>query len=392
MSILSGTLGAIFSAKEQKRATNAQLQMFADKLAQDKMFFDESRGASGHAILPMFFGDAEKELANSAIENFKAQWGSMSPEQRLQKYQEISAALRPAMEGASRTVNDIFNGNLTSRLINYGKDVVKARNDAAEQSQQAIEAALNSELNRQRAAESARGYSGTGSFAGNRMLAATMAARQQAAAMKSQAALQNAMQEYGIRSQGEMTALNNLNAPTDQSVRNVQFAQMPQSAAARDFQMATEPMNFFRMTPQAFRGDPLPQIQPGSSAAALALQGISQAGGALGSAYLQSKGTLFGGQGWGNAAAAGTAAGAGAAASSVPAEWVGSSVCYVAKLVLGGDWTLFYFWKEVAAPDWFRNFYNRNAKWIARWMENKPLVQSLVRRWMLGRIKTLFTR
>lgn len=392
MSIVSGTVGGVLSARAQNKATAANLQMAKDQLEQNKLFFDESRGASGHALLPTYFGSAEKELADAAIANFKAQWSSMTPEQRLQKYSELQAALAPAMAGANATVNDIFSGDLTNRQLGYAQPVFDARTQAADQNRQAIEAALSSELNRQRAVEAARGYAGTGSFANNRMLAATMAAKQQAAALRAQAELQNAMQKQGIQARGEDVKLANLGTPIEQATRGVQFAQMPQSAVAREFQMATEPMNFFRMTPQAFRGDPLPQVQPNVSGLQMAMQGISQAGGALGNAYINSKGTLFGGQAWGSATAPASTAAATSAASSVPDAWVGSSVCYVAKLVLGDDWTLFYFWKEVAAPDWFRNFYNRNAKWIARWMENKPLVQSLVRRWMLGRIKTLFTR
>jgi len=50
------------------------------------------------------------------------------------------------------------------------------------------------------------------------------------------------------------------------------------------------------------------------------------------------------------------------------------------------EWEAFYFWKELLAPDWFRNLYNTHSKAVAGWLSNKPTLQKLVAKWMRAKI------
>ena len=64
----------------------------------------------------------------------------------------------------------------------------------------------------------------------------------------------------------------------------------------------------------------------------------------------------------------------------------GLTGCHVARLCIPDEWEAFYFYKELLAPDWFRNFYNTHSEKIANWMANKPRIQKFVAKWMRSKI------
>jgi hypothetical protein len=63
-----------------------------------------------------------------------------------------------------------------------------------------------------------------------------------------------------------------------------------------------------------------------------------------------------------------------------------AAFCHVARLCAPDEWEAFYFWKELLAPDWFRNLYNNHSKAVAGWLANKPTLQKLVAKWMRSKI------
>tara|TARA_R110000824_G_scaffold15913_3_gene66690 strand:- start:5023 stop:6741 length:1719 start_codon:yes stop_codon:yes gene_type:complete len=68
---------------------------------------------------------------------------------------------------------------------------------------------------------------------------------------------------------------------------------------------------------------------------------------------------------------------------------LGNIFCHTARLVFGEDnpeWVKFYLWKEYGAPNWFRSLYNKYTERVASWLKDKPRLQSIVRRWMRGKI------
>lgn len=63
-----------------------------------------------------------------------------------------------------------------------------------------------------------------------------------------------------------------------------------------------------------------------------------------------------------------------------------AGMCAVARLCIPDEWEGFFFWKELLAPNWFRELYNSNAEKIASWMKDKPRVQKVVAKWMRSKI------
>jgi hypothetical protein len=63
--------------------------------------------------------------------------------------------------------------------------------------------------------------------------------------------------------------------------------------------------------------------------------------------------------------------------------------CWVAREVYGVDnprWRMFRAWLLDDAPAWFRELYLARGAAFACWVSNKPLIKSIIRRWMDNRI------
>ncbi len=65
-----------------------------------------------------------------------------------------------------------------------------------------------------------------------------------------------------------------------------------------------------------------------------------------------------------------------------------SLYCWVAREVYGADnpqWLVFRHWMLNESPSWFRALYIRHGERFARFISDKPVLKSLIRRWMDGR-------
>ena len=63
--------------------------------------------------------------------------------------------------------------------------------------------------------------------------------------------------------------------------------------------------------------------------------------------------------------------------------------CHVAREVFGRDnpeWVMFFEWKELKAPAWFRKLYNRYSEVVAKFISNKPKLKNVIRSWMRRKI------
>jgi len=68
--------------------------------------------------------------------------------------------------------------------------------------------------------------------------------------------------------------------------------------------------------------------------------------------------------------------------------------CWVAREVYGETnpkWRLFREWLANNAPKWFQNLYNKHGEKFAAWIANKPLLKSVIRKWMDSRIAVLLS-
>jgi len=65
------------------------------------------------------------------------------------------------------------------------------------------------------------------------------------------------------------------------------------------------------------------------------------------------------------------------------------SLCWVAREVYGEDnpkWLLFREWLVSKAPKWFFNLYKDHGEAFAKWVHNKPILKSIIRKWMDNKV------
>ena len=73
----------------------------------------------------------------------------------------------------------------------------------------------------------------------------------------------------------------------------------------------------------------------------------------------------------------------------------GGPPCWVARAVYGADdprWRLFRAWLLHEAPAWFRGLYIRHGEAFAVWLDDKPAVKAVIRRWMDARLRGVVER
>ena len=73
----------------------------------------------------------------------------------------------------------------------------------------------------------------------------------------------------------------------------------------------------------------------------------------------------------------------------------GFGPCWVARAVYGADdprWRLFRAWLLHQAPAWFRGLYIRHGEAFAVWLDDKPAVKAVIRRWMDARLRGVVER
>ena len=65
------------------------------------------------------------------------------------------------------------------------------------------------------------------------------------------------------------------------------------------------------------------------------------------------------------------------------------ALCWVAREVYGEDnpkWLLFREWLVSKAPKWFFNLYKDHGEAFAKWVHNKPILKSIIRKWMDNKV------
>jgi hypothetical protein len=68
----------------------------------------------------------------------------------------------------------------------------------------------------------------------------------------------------------------------------------------------------------------------------------------------------------------------------------GISFCWVAREVYGQDslsWCNFKAWMFCCSPDWFFKLYGKYGERFAKFISNKPILKSIIRKWMDTKIR-----
>lgn len=262
----------------QRDTARKNLEAARETNAMNYRMFLEGRGSTGHAFLPMYFGDQERKIAGDATQFYNQSRELMgSPSQQLQKYTAVMDEFKPMQQAATASLGDVYNGNMTNARLGYLKPVQDARLGAAAGQKQAIFQGLQQRINALSAQQAAKGFSGTGSFAQNRMLDSTIGARQMAANTMSEAELANAVDQRGVMDQQSALRLEMLDRPYQMAGNALNMEMMPMAQVQSNFSRALQPFEFFRMGPDSFKADQLPQTPYIPSAAQIALTGIGAA-------------------------------------------------------------------------------------------------------------------
>lgn len=287
MSFISGTAAAILGNDAQRHASNRNYDAAMQTNLSNERLFHEGRGSAGNAILPEYFGGLEAQLGKDVTAYYNASSKLQgTPEEQLAKYKAIADRFRPDIAAGDQAVSDIFTGALTDRRLGYVAPVKAARLAGAKGQKFAILDALNQRLAELNAQDASKGFVGGSSFQNSKNLAATIAARRASAAAESQANLENALTDAGIKDAGESAKLQSLNLPGQRLQTALTLERTPYNALGDSFQSRTAPLTFFRMNPGQARYDRPPSFEAIASPAQIALTQLGSFNRDLASIYL----------------------------------------------------------------------------------------------------------
>lgn len=273
------------AATAASAAMKAKADQKSAKAANDANYnqYLDSRGANGNAVLPMYADPGtEKRLFDEAVAAYDAGLSGKTPGEVVDHYRQILASMQPTIDAGDQTLADVYNGQMLQDAIGYQKPVADARTAMADVNAEAVNQALRQQMSAIAAEEARKGYSGAGSFANNRLLGATITARQQAAAGKSAANLQNAQDVYGLQREDQTRRLTSLDLAPNRVQQKIALEQAPAQGLANLQNLRTQPLNFFRLSV----GNPPPvQPIPSTGAGQIGLQALGQAASGVGSYY-----------------------------------------------------------------------------------------------------------
>jgi hypothetical protein len=277
MSAISGTVSGILNANAQRDASEKNAQNVAATNALNYQMYQQSRGSTGHAVLPTYFGDFEQNLGDKLSGDFN----QITKQNPLSSYQQTVSNLKPLQAGADATAAGIFNGGTQAQMEASFAPVKAAR--VAFTRQSAIDS-LNKTLGEIGAAQGARGY--TGDSFGDRMM--KLAANKQMSTDIAGANLQNLQDERTIADSALQLKLSNLSLPGQMANQDLALQNAAGNAYESNVNGALQPMTFLRAGgAQPFQNENLPTVNPTMSAFGAAAGSANGVGNAALSYWMQ---------------------------------------------------------------------------------------------------------
>jgi hypothetical protein len=284
-SAAGSALGGLSSASAQRRAAALQRQTDLETLAQNRQFYDESRGSTGHAILPVYFGAAEEELAGNAADAARTLFGTASNVSNRSR--AINSDYAPVVMAGDQFLGSIYDGSLLADRQSAVDTVKGARTGRAKSRAGAIDQALGETLAALRAGRLGRGFRGESTFDITRAQDATMGARRAAATEFGDANLENAMDDRALREADVQLRLGALDMPFSRARSRIAMETMPLSAQADAYSAALSPLNFFRIGTGSPPQAPYRTIEATPNAGMVFGSALAQGGSALGQYFAQ---------------------------------------------------------------------------------------------------------
>lgn len=172
LSVGVGLAGNYISGKGQQKAVenNNEANLEATKINNQANLdlFREARGSKGSAVLPLFFGSTEKNLANSLVDTFK------QDQNRSTQYADQATGLNPALTAGNDLINKVQTGGI------YDDRTAQAQLKASAR-KAAINDSLQETLKGLRESRYRSGFGGGSSFTNSLLQGATLDARVQEA-------------------------------------------------------------------------------------------------------------------------------------------------------------------------------------------------------------------
>jgi hypothetical protein len=241
--------------------------------------FQESRGSTGSAVMPLYLKGAdgglfEGELGNDLVGAYNR---SAMP---LSSFQSAVGRTALAQEGATSLTNDIFDGGVTRRMERNAAPVQAARLATARSS--SLDA-LHKTLDAIDSQQASRGL--VGDSYGRRLL--RFQAGRAAGDATGAATLQNLQQTADIRNYGDITMpMQNINLPFQMAKQNGDLAFMPSDQWLQSIGQRMQPFNMLKLGYTGpFQYQPLPTGGP-NSGVANAMGVVSGAGGQIAGAAM----------------------------------------------------------------------------------------------------------
>jgi outer membrane protein OmpA-like peptidoglycan-associated protein len=270
------------SAKAQAQAAQQAANSQQNANQQNYQMFQDSRGGSGSAVLPLYLKGSNGSLFEPQLgtDLVNAYGNSAVP---LTTFQQAAGKLAPAQQGANDLTNGLFNGGVTKTLLDNQAPVNAQRLATARSSSMD---ALSQTLNAIDANQASRGY--VGDSYSNRLL--SFNAGQQAGNAVGNAQQQNLQQNADISNYGNVTLpLQNMTLPYSMAQQNAQQAFLPSDQWLQSIGQRMQPLNMLKIGYNGpFQYQPLPTPGPGAySGGANAAGGIAGLASGLGGAGLQ---------------------------------------------------------------------------------------------------------
>ena len=282
-----GAAGAAYSAnsakKSQDKATAQNAQNVADTNAMNKQMFDESRGSTGHAFLPTYTGDAEKQTFNDLYGIYQS---GLTPEQRQAQAQEAMAAMAPAIQGGNQFLTDAYSGQNLATTRGYYQPLWDARTQTAQAQADAIQQAYARARQQNLATNMKQGYYGGSSWQSREAQKNTLDALQQAALAKGNAQIQNATEgaQVGVADLANRQQL--LNEPLSRAQSLINYQNLASNAAYTGYDQLANRLGMYNIGKGQYTYQSAPVVQPNINSGQVVGSALSALGSTLGNYYM----------------------------------------------------------------------------------------------------------
>ncbi len=249
--------GAVASAHEQQRATEANARAAAEANAAQERMFHLSRGSEGSAFLPEYLKQGESEAASRAMATASAlrnYYGT--PEQIAARGAAAADRARPLLDQGANAISGIFSGDLERKRLEAAAPTFAARSALADTTRAGVMKGILDRLNAIRTANAAKGYVGTGSTSENLALRASIEGNQQAGAATAAANLQNESERQAIRDQILDLQLRSPELAGALASQYASLELLPGQVTGAISRAETAPFDYFRIGV----GNPPPQV------------------------------------------------------------------------------------------------------------------------------------